>query len=82
MDILDHYLIEEKDHIASLITFLENEERRQHGEMVSNLFNFKVNFVLGEAVVEDDAGVFCNTEADRDLVLTVSQLLARLRSAK
>ena len=82
MDILDYYLIEEKDHVASLILFLENDEKKQHGEVISNLFNFKANFVLDEVVVEDDAGVFCSSEEERDITITVGQLLTRLRNAK
>lgn len=82
MDIFDHYLEEEPDHLPCLITFVENKERKSHGEIISNLFNFKANFVLNEIVVEDDAGLFCESEKDRDMKLTPREVLRRIKNAE
>ncbi len=82
MDIFDHYLEEEPDHLPFLKTFIENRERKSHGEIISNLFNFKANFVLNEIVVEDDAGLFCESEEARDIALTPKEMLKRIENAE
>lgn len=79
MDIVDHYLINEKDHIPLLIAFLKNKKGLNRGDIMSNLFNFKVNFDLDEVIVEDDAGLFCKSEGERELITSPEELLSRIQ---
>ena len=78
MDLIDWYIQEEPDHVPSLLIELNNVSSHQQTEIISNLFNFKVDFVRKEVVIEDDCGLFCDAECDREMTSSLSDFINRL----
>lgn len=80
MDLIDHYIREEADHVPLLLKCLKNQESKEKDECFSNLFNFKMDFLSDQVMIEDDCGVFSSNEEDRGQLSRVSELIQRLES--
>ncbi|WP_321489117.1 hypothetical protein [uncultured Hyphomonas sp.] len=78
MDILDHYLAEEGDHLPLLLDFLEYPEGQSRGTCFSNLFNFRADFENKVVTIEDDCGLFCGATKQRRLSIDLDTLRKRL----
>lgn len=79
MDIFDRYLLEEPKHIPLLVEFLRNKESKSEAEIFSNLFNFNVNYLLNEVLIQDEVGLFSSSEEERELILSFKQILSRIK---
>ena len=82
MDLVDNYIREESDHIPSLLKCLKNPDSKEQDECFSNLFNFQVDFQKNQVVIEDDCGMFCNGDHDKDQVCQLAELIQRLETKR
>ena len=81
MDLLNHYIAQESDHISLLIKFLENREQQLEGVTFSNLFNFHANFQTGRIIIEDECGLFSKSASESSFELNFNELKARLANS-
>lgn len=78
MDILDHYIAEEADHIPLLMKSLQNKGAITHTTLYSNLFNFRVNYADQIIIVEDDCGLFCSDNIDQKMEMRIQDFIKRI----